>query len=279
MTDTEVNYAQLVKHGQRATKQGHSTKEFPALLVKSIDAENHQITALASSGAIDRQGEIILPEAFTETLPEYMKNPVVLAAHQHRLESGHSSVVGNVIKAWIDKRGLWVVIEFEVGTELGAEYWVLYSNKRQRAFSVGFDAIEWKDEIIEGKRVRVYIRVELYEISCVAVPANPEALSKAKQKKADFIAAKKEERILREFIPEYGPEFEKECEEFGRMLLTGPTDDELQAADKAMYDAINGLEDDFDTLDCVKTVSGSGDSDTEVAVAAVCDDDYSVFFE
>jgi len=91
--------------------------------IKSVDLKNRRITALASTGRIDRYEEIILPEAFRESLPIYMSNSVVLAAHQHKLETGQSPVVANIIKADITTEGLLVIIEFHNITGLAEEYW------------------------------------------------------------------------------------------------------------------------------------------------------------
>jgi len=82
-----------------------ATKDWRGLLVKSIDQERRQITAVASTSNMDRDGEVILPTAFKGCLPSYMKNPVILAGHQHKLADGRSPVVGKTIKAWIDKTG------------------------------------------------------------------------------------------------------------------------------------------------------------------------------
>jgi hypothetical protein len=82
-------------------------------------------------------------------------------------------------------------------------------NKFQRAFSVGFIPLEWKDGTSDGgQRVRTYTKVELLEISCVPVPANRNALSKSRQRKANFVADKIAQRQL-----------EKDSEEFAEIFL------------------------------------------------------------
>lgn len=177
--------------------KGGELKELAALQVKSIDKPNRRITALASADTLDRDNELIEPEAFRKWMPVYMKNPVVLTSHVHRLDSGQSSVIANVVDYGINKKGLTAVIEFHSITGLAEEYWQLYSQKKQRAFSVGFIPHASEDRLVEDKRVRVYTEIELIEISCVPVPSNREALSRSKQGKADFVAAKKTERGCR----------------------------------------------------------------------------------
>lgn len=202
MFDTDVDYKSLI---QGCTGVQHKTAtpetiEFPALLhIKSVDVKRRRITALASTGNIDRQDEIILPEAFKEYLPVYMSNPIVLAAHQHRLETGQSPVVANIVKADIADKGLLVVLEFHDITDIAEEYWQLYSQKKQRALSVGFISHEGGYEEIDGRRIYVHKKVELLEVSCVAVPSNRDALTRSKQKKHDWLEEKKQEERAEEF--------------------------------------------------------------------------------
>jgi HK97 family phage prohead protease len=225
--DTEVNsFVELVKGTKKQTLSVSGLigpeyfSGYSGLFVKSIDTEKRQITAYASTGTLDRYGDIVEPEAFRETMPQYMKNPVVLSAHQHKLDEGHSPVVGNVIKWWIDKIGLGIIVEFARGTKLADEYWLLYSQKIQRALSIGFSILESHNDDKDGSRINIITKVELYEISCVAVPANPDALSKSRQRKNDFVLGKRLQQAGIK-LPS-----EKECEEFAKALYTGDYDNE-----------------------------------------------------
>ena len=223
MYDTDVDFASFVKgvtkgddtYLQNLMKAGPDFRESQALFVKSIDLNKRQITCLASTGDVDRDNEIIEPDAYRELLPIYMRNPVVITSHQHRLQTGSSSVIGGVVKAWIDQQGLWVIIEFVKGTNLGEEYWLLYSQKKQRALSVGFIPKESEYEERDGKRILVHTKVELLEISCVPVGCNREALSRSKQRKVDFVSEKKNLAELRRS----NPDFDQECQEFAETIL------------------------------------------------------------
>ena len=229
MSDTEVDFKSLVQDGRGVQHKsaGLETKQFPALLdIKSVDEKSRRIEGIASTGNIDRDGEIILPSAFAESLPIYMKNNIVLAAHAHRLDTGQSPVVANVIKAVITKNGLEVIIEFHDITELAEQYWQLYSQKKQRGLSVGFIPQEGGYEEHDGRRVYVHTKIEWLELSVVPVGSNREALSRSKQRKADFVAAKKEQTAeekqyqydLQE-LREQEPDFDEKCQEFADILL------------------------------------------------------------
>lgn len=184
-----VNLVSLVKGRPGDKAGGPATKQWQGLFVKSVDQGKRQITALASTSDPDRDGDIILPTAFKKWLPTYLRNPVILAEHSHRLGDGKSPVVGKCVSAQIDKAGLHIVVEF-AETEAAEDHWQLYKGKFQRAFSVGFIPHASEDRKIDGNVVRVFTEVELLEISCVPVPSNREALSKSAKRKRDFVAAK-----------------------------------------------------------------------------------------
>jgi HK97 family phage prohead protease len=198
-------------------------KEFASKSSGPIDIENRQIRVLASNGDIDRDGERVLPSAFEPFLKQYMTNPVILCSHSHRLDGGEPPVVGRAVKTWIDEKGLWVIIEF-ARSELAERWWNLYSTDFMRAVSVSFIPKKWRDEIVNGERVRTYTLVELIEISLCAVPANRGALARSKQNKLDFVQGKRDEKILEEIKAEYtrqGRDFDVEAEEFAELLMTG----------------------------------------------------------
>lgn len=163
----------------KLSADGAETKQFQPFSVKSIDAEKRQITAVASSEIIDRDGEIVLISAIKKAVKEYMKNPVILACHSHRLSDGRSPVVGSVVAYKFQGKDFIITVQF-ADTELGREYWELYKNKHQRAFSMGFRVLDRREETRNNRRVPIITEIELFEISVCAVPANPAALSKAK---------------------------------------------------------------------------------------------------
>jgi HK97 family phage prohead protease len=148
--------------------------------IKEANQATRRITAVISSEAVDRDDEIVSAAAMKQAMVGFMKNPVVLAAHTHRLSDGSSPVVGKVIKWWQEKDKTVAEIEF-ADTPLGLEYYVLYAGGYQKAFSIGFSSMQRSSKIIDGRSVSVHESIEMYELSAVAVPANPEALSKAMQ--------------------------------------------------------------------------------------------------
>ena len=135
--------------------------------------------AVASTGVIDRADEVIDPGAWDGTLKVYRDNPVMLACHQHRLITGSSPVIGSAPDMDVVNRELGFHPLF-AGTPLGREYGQLYDEGHMRAFSVGFIPKKGETRDIGGKRIYVHTEVELLEVSAVPVPANPEALARAR---------------------------------------------------------------------------------------------------
>jgi HK97 family phage prohead protease len=141
------------------------------------DAEPRRIIAAVSSESIDRDGEIIAAAAMKEAMAGYMKNPVIMTYHRHAHEDGTPTVIGKVVKWWQDKDITMVEIEF-ADTALATQYWQLYAGKYQRAFSIGFNSLKTKQRMVAGRLVKVHTAIDLYEISAVGVPANPDAITK-----------------------------------------------------------------------------------------------------
>src|SRR3990172_6749565 len=50
--------------------------------LKIVDKELKIMEGYASTGDLDRDNEIIDPEAFRETMPRFMRNPVVMYGHE-----------------------------------------------------------------------------------------------------------------------------------------------------------------------------------------------------
>jgi len=219
MGNPDISRTQLRAVGDSQMDGGRAGMDLPAFAVKTIDQKARQIRVLASSTALDRYNERIVPEAFRDSISAFMMNPCVLAAHAHRLDDGQPPVVGSVVKIWIDAKGLWAIIQF-AETELAETYWQLYSHSHMRAVSVGFLPLKYEDGEEEGRRVRIYTEVELLEISLVAIPANPEALVRSGGEGNSFVARKKQEREDHKLMVEVETDFpDAACREFAEALL------------------------------------------------------------
>ena len=156
-----------------------------AFVIESKDAineEERRVRFVISSDKIDRDNERIETSAITEAIKDFAKNPAALACHLHRLGNGKSPVIGSwdtdSFKALAHSCEMDLVF---AETDLGEDYWKLYKDRHMRAVSIGFIPQEWHEEKDKNDKIWVITKLELLEISCVAVGSNRQALSKIKE--------------------------------------------------------------------------------------------------
>ena len=122
-----------------------------------------EFTAIASSEIEDRQGEIVRQTGWN--LKNFKANPVLLYMHDH------TKPIGKATRVWLDKSGTSPMLKFKGfisdATEELKGYRKLVEDGILNSFSVGFRPLE-----MDGNEIT---KAELFEISLVSVPANPEA--------------------------------------------------------------------------------------------------------
>lgn len=142
------------------------------------------IEGLASANTKDRDRDIIPNTVWenSKSVENYMKNPIILAHHDH------SQPIGKAIELKSTPDGL--SIKAKISKAAGNVY-DLISEGVMTAFSVGFSL---KDGDFDAKSGSFMITdLELYEISVVSVPANQDALfsiSKQLEKDEKYLALK-----------------------------------------------------------------------------------------
>lgn len=144
-------------------------------------------TAIASTATEDRQGEIVAVEGWQ--LKNYKDNPILLFMHDH------NKPLGKATRVWVDKTGSRPQLSFKgfisTATDYGRAAKQLMEEGILKSFSVGFRPLE-----MDGNTIT---KSELYEISLVSVPANPDArLVAMKSLKGAGI----DDEVIKEFIPE-----------------------------------------------------------------------------
>ncbi|RJX29180.1 MAG: hypothetical protein C4525_14885 [Desulfarculus sp.] len=143
--------------------------------VGRADEEQRTFWAVASSGAVDRQGDLI--EAAGWDFTNFLKNPVIPWAHDYA-----SPPVARALAIKVQGDRLLFQAQFPRPEEyaFADTIYRLYKGGYLRAFSVGFAPLESElvTHQVDGRSLTGtrYQRQELYEISCVTLPANPEAL-------------------------------------------------------------------------------------------------------
>lgn len=123
------------------------------------------IEGYASTTDIDRQGDVVPVSVWEKGIQNYLKNPVILAYHDH------SEPVGRMVEHKIDSKGLWIKARI---SSAASEVFNLVKDGVLTAFSIGFRIVD--AEYNSAAELFVVKELELHEISVVSVPANQNTL-------------------------------------------------------------------------------------------------------
>jgi len=155
-----------------------------SLHIRAIREPLREADFVCSTDAIDSYGEIVEQDW---DLSRYLKNPVVLFAHQSR-----ELPIGQAKNVKVENGELVATLMFasEKANPLAENVWQSVREGVLRAVSVGFDPHEVRTEKRDGVDVTVLAKNELYEISVTPIGANPEALAKQRAKAIETARAK-----------------------------------------------------------------------------------------
>lgn len=148
------------------------TKAYSTLKVKSItdNGDERIITGIASTPTPDRDEDILDPKGAKFALP-------IPLLWQHN----HNEPIGEVIEAKVTDAGIEITAKIVKIDEEGTlknridEAWQSLKSGLVKCFSVGFRTLEYNyiEESYWGLHIKEW---EWYELSCVTVPANPDAV-------------------------------------------------------------------------------------------------------
>jgi HK97 family phage prohead protease len=162
--------------------------------------EEYDLVIHASTGRVARDGGIIPVSAWERRLDAYLRNPVVLWAHQ---DSGPDGLpIGRAVKTELDKKAgvLRQWIRFHRETPLSQQVARLFEIGDLNAWSVGFRVHQEREpneeERAQAQREGYEVRwvaedAELFEVSAVPVPADiyattvERSISRARRRGAD----------------------------------------------------------------------------------------------
>lgn len=144
--------------------------------VKYRDEGNGSIEGYASTWIRepDSYGDVVKEGAFTKTLAERWNGgkgiPLLWAHQMDQLKS----FIGKA-DADEDEKGLHFVAQFD-DTEEAQRVRELYKDGRLKSFSFAYDTLDWAPiELEDGRKANELRELDLFEISCVTVPANSDA--------------------------------------------------------------------------------------------------------
>lgn len=140
------------------------------------------IEGYASTNDVDRHGDIVPAAVWEAGIKNYLKNPVILAYHDH------AEPVGRMTDHKVDEKGLYVKARISAAAE---DVFNLVKDGVLTAFSIGFRIVD--AEYNSALELFVVKELELHEISVVSVPANQNtlfSLSKAFDTAEEFTSFK-----------------------------------------------------------------------------------------
>ena len=143
--------------------------------IKSSDEDKREITAIASSEKIDRDGDLVRVDGIN--IKEYKKNPVVLFAHDHS-----SLPIAKTTKIWKENKNLMVKMQFTQPEEnsMGDTVYKLIKGDYLKSLSIGFKP-DWDSAVrLEKSNGWDFKSSNLYEISIVPIPANVASVVQSK---------------------------------------------------------------------------------------------------
>jgi HK97 family phage prohead protease len=244
--------------------------------------ESVYIEGYASTVDMDRTGDVVPASVWEKGIQNYLKNPIILAQHDH------DDPIGRMTDYRVDSKGLWVKARISSAAE---ECYGLIKDKVLTAFSIAFRIID--AEYNSAAEVFLIKELELIEISVVSIPCNQNTifdLSKAFDNVDDY------KKFKSQFAPKSNPakrlesftetnsitkkELEMNPEELQKMLADAATKAaqeatqkmlEVQAAEKAAEAAKQKAEVDFEekVKSAVQAHISVGQSGTERLLAEV----------
>lgn len=123
------------------------------------------ITGYASTNAVDRAGDVVPASVWQAGMQNYLKNPVILAYHDH------DDPVGRMTEHKVDDKGLWIKARISAAA---SEVFNLVKDGVLTAFSVSFRVLDATYDAVT--ELFVVKELELLEISVVSIPCNQDTL-------------------------------------------------------------------------------------------------------
>lgn len=162
----------------------HVTSLFTKAAQEDDSLDSVFIEGYANVATPDRGGDVIPATAWEDGMDNFLKNPIMLAYHDHK------KPIGKMVDHKIDTNGLW--IRASISAAAGEVYKLIKSGVLT-TFSVGFLVKDAKYD--SGLDLFIIKALELLEISVVSVPMNQDstfALAKSFDTSEDYLTFKKQ---------------------------------------------------------------------------------------
>ena len=126
----------------------------------------------ASTKDLDRGRDVTMPEAFRNSIEQFMENPIIFLQHDS------NKAIGTIIEATIDD--VWLYVKGIVKTDKDNIFQDLRTGVI-KTMSFGYRITEYETIDTPDWVYRQINWLELFEVSLVSVPMNPKAKIKSKE--------------------------------------------------------------------------------------------------
>lgn len=153
---------------------------YKSFAVKADEAEIDGGTITGYASTFDRipdsYGDIVAPGAFAESLAKWAERSAAIPLlYGHRTDDPAFNI-GRVVDIAEDERGLKFTAEFDPDNEKAQFVRKLYKEGRIFQFSFAYAVIDCAPvELEDGITVNELRKLDIFEISCVQIPANQNA--------------------------------------------------------------------------------------------------------
>jgi phage head maturation protease len=155
------------------------TRDTAPAVAFAADAATRTLRSVITTADPDRAGDVVLPRGLRNAA-EYLRNPVVLWAHNRALPP-----IGTCTRLIIEEMRIVAETRFARGVAFAEELFALYEQGVLRGWSIGFvpRRAKLRPGVAAGERRGLLVEEwDLLEYSAVPVPENPGALTLAVNK-------------------------------------------------------------------------------------------------
>ena len=156
-------------------KQEDNKPSITEVTYKGADGNTYnwlQFEWYASTKDLDRGRDVIMPEAFRNSIEQFMENPIIFLQHDS------NKAIGTIIEATIDD--VWLYVKGIVKTDKDNIFQDLRTGVI-KTMSFGYRITEYETIDTPDWVYRQINWLELFEVSLVSVPMNPKAKIKSKK--------------------------------------------------------------------------------------------------
>lgn len=149
------------------------TDEFSFGMEKKAEGEEFYVTGYISTSDLDRKGDIVSRACLEDMLAQLKTKNIKLDIEHESLTSQGKVPKGRIVDAELDAKGIRVRAVLNQHISEFKSLWSSINEKFIDAFSITYKALKFAYKSIDGQRVRVLDKVDLFNVALTGNPVNP----------------------------------------------------------------------------------------------------------